>query len=128
MAKFFETRAFKELKNVWDEKLKQSGFVDFEKNEKLKQNSANSYRQANQLLREAKLEYFRLITYKAHEDEHISPIDLTVMTLRGDGIPIQTIAEEIQIHRQTVRYIIRRYEHAWGIKFWSSKQRNLKHG
>jgi hypothetical protein len=54
-------------------------------------------------------------------------MDLTVMTMRGDGFTLIQITAENNIHRKTVMYIIRRYEHQWDIRKWSLKQRNLKH-
>lgn len=130
MAKFYQTQSFLKLHAEWQRKLEASGFEDIEttSGENLKQYAPNSYRQAHRLIREAKLEYFRLITHKAHDDEFIGPLSLTIMTMRGDGVPIIEIADEIGLHRQTVRYIIRRHEHRWGIRFWTARQRNLKHG
>lgn len=129
MAKFFQTKEFRELYDAWMQKLSDSGFTDVEnKAQGLKQNAANSYRQAEQIVREAKIEYFRTITRRVHDEEFSDQVDLTVMTLRGDGVSINDIARESGVHRQTVRYIIRRYEHSWGLRIWTAKQRNIKDG
>lgn len=128
MAKFFQTNEFKELSDQWQQKLAESGFVDIENRlGDLKQNAPNSYRQADKLIIEAKLKYFQLISRFLQEDESLSKLELTVMRMRSDGLQIIQIAKENNIDRHTVTFIIRRCEHAWGIRVWSKEQRNIKH-
>lgn len=122
MAKFYHTKEFKDLQKVWEEKLFSSGFSDAE------QRMQNPYRHSpSRETREGKLEYFRTITECIHSNLEINPLDLTVMTMRGDGFTNIQIAKEIGAHRKTVMFIIRRYEHRWGLRVWSLKQRNLLH-
>lgn len=130
MAKFYQTKTFKGLQKEWEKRLLESGFIDHENGDQLKQNAANSYRRANALLREAKLEYFQIIIHQIYRHGYIppdmDPLDLTVMVMRGNGLSINLVAERNKIHRQTVRFIIRRYEHQWGIRSWTLAERNLK--
>jgi uncharacterized protein with gpF-like domain len=133
--KFFNSKRFKDLEAAWEEKLKRSGFVDIEKKKKngervLKQNSANVYRQANEATRSAREQYYRVIAENYHQTEFNREIDRIVMGLFAEGCSIKNIVlalneKQISIHRQTIRFIIRRHEHIWGIKYWSAKERNL---
>lgn len=133
--RFYQTNEFRELHVKWTHKLKESGFDDIEEDEWLvKKKSVNIYgRCAKDIreskdIREAKIRYFEALSCKCHEEENFSQLDLTVMVMKSDGISIKEIAKETKIHRQTVRYIIRRYEHKWGIRYWSARQRYLKFG
>ena len=130
--KFYHTIEFKELAREWDCRLRDSGFIDAEvlKSGKrvLKETADFVFRWArDELVKDSKLEYFRNITHSVCKTDFIDPLDLTVMTMRGDGFSINEIAECNSINRHTVTFIIRRYEHKWGLRFWTLKQRNLKH-
>lgn len=137
MAKFYQSREFRELEKQWDEYLKLSGFEDAERIKNgervLRQNSSNSYRQAGDDEREAKLQYFQTLCAHFYRTEFPNPVDKLVMAMVSDGRSIKFIVFELSrsghpTHRQTIRFIIRRYEHLWGIRVWTAKQRNLKYG
>jgi len=122
-----KTAEFKKLLRAWNEKLRESGFNDCERDLKsgrriLWQNASNSYRQEEQLRRENKQRYFELIGQKFHEEQFSNAIAETIMALRAEGKSISEIAESLRAwrlkpnYRQTVRWIIRYYEHKWNIR------------
>lgn len=133
----FNSKSFKELEALWNERLVESGFKDVEKMKRngervLRQRSTNVYRQASQSVRMSREKYFQLIAENFYQTEFNREIDKTVMGLFAEGVSIKNIVLElkgqnISIHRQTIRFIIRRFEHIWGIKYWSAKERNLIH-
>lgn len=81
----------------------------------------------------AKAEYFRVLSANVakgpcqfEDDDHEF-----IMRKRSEGFPIlkivRLLAEQgVEIHRHTVSFIIRRYEHKWKIRKWTKKQRHLK--
>ncbi len=137
MAKFYQTKEFKELEKEWNKFLEMTGFNDAERIKNgervLRQNASNAYRQADEFEREAKAKYFQNICHHVNRTIFTNPIDKFVMTMISDGISIKQIVLELALmghptHRQTIRFIVRRHEHIWGIRFWSAKDRNLKYG
>jgi len=132
---FWKAKKFKELNTEWNKKLKESGFEDLEVETKgerlLKQRAANSYRQANELERQTRLDYFLLLGYLAHNTKFDSSFDQLVMLRHSEGKTIKEIVDEISKNgisrdRKTIRYIIRRWQMRWGIRNWKLKQMNLK--
>lgn len=125
----FKTKQFRELEEKWNNILTESGFEDAERTVKgqrvLKQQAANSYRQIQKINREARLEYYQLLSQHLHQEDFPNETDKTVITLLSDGFKLIEIASILDIHRQTVRFIKRRYEHKWMIRTWNSKQMNL---
>jgi hypothetical protein len=131
MPKYWQTKGFKNLEAIWELKLAESGFNDAEttikNNRVLKQNSSNCYRQAPQVVRENKERYFSMLT---HCMEYMPPkdrVDRLVMHYLSLGSKIREICEMIRSvggpnHRQTIRFIIRRYEQAWGIRSWAPEK------
>lgn len=123
------------LYEEWNKKLRDSGFIDIEKvigkERVLIQHASNSYRQADKLSRESKSEYYSLISEHLNKTFFDNNIDEKVMRLLSEGYKISEIVKKINtngmyIHRQTVRFIIRRYENKWNIKRWNAKQMNRK--
>jgi len=132
MAKFWQTKSFKQLNEAWGKKLKESGFKDAEKNERfLKQKASYSYRRKyiTEEMREAKRQYFGLINENIgkelgfHDDS-----DRFIMEKTGEGWKIREISEALKSagmkkhNRDTIRYIRRRYENKWGIKNWTQNE------
>lgn len=135
MAEFWRTRQFKALSKVWDYKLEQTGFKDVEIEIKgdraLKQKATNCYRQASQLERESRLEYYCFLGYLVHNTQFENEIDKLVMFKHSEGATIKEIVEVIKAtgnrrDRRTIRFIIRRWQAKWGIKSWTLQQMNLK--
>lgn len=135
MGQFWRTKDFKSLIRTWNKKLDESGFTDAEvelrDDRVLKQRATNSYRQASQLERESRLEYFVLLGQLAHNTSFNNELERFVMLKHAEGASIKEIVDEINQKgigrdRKTIRYIIRRWQMKWGIKHWSLKQMNLK--
>lgn len=150
MEQFWRKKSFKQQSDVWEKILKNSGFIDAEVGLKddrvLKQNAPNSYRQATQLERESREEYFSIIGHFVNNTNILNgekdlplfeyacfpnEVEKYVLHRHSEGATIQEIVKEMSIngvskHRKTVRYIIRRWEMKWGIRFWSLKEMNLK--
>lgn len=135
MEQFWRTKKFKTLIVTWNKKLEESGFDDAEVELKgdraLKQRATNSYRQASQLERESRLEYYSFLGYLAHNTMFVDETEKFIMIRHSEGAEDKEIVEELQNmgcskHRQTVSYIIKRWQVKWGIKNWSLRQRNLR--
>ena len=125
--KFWITSQFKELQAQWYERIKETGFVDIEKSELLKQNAPNSYRQAAKIVRDAKLLYHLLLSAKLEEHKCDNDIDTFVMMALSQGLTFMKISGELKkrghnTHRETIRFIRRKYEHRWGIRVWKTHQ------
>jgi hypothetical protein len=133
MAKIYQSRQFLELSREWDTKLQRSGLVDIEETvggEKvLKQNSANAFRQASRIERDTRPEYFSMIAECWHKENWQCPIDRCIMLGVSEGLKIKDISLLVnkllgprKSERKTIRYIIRKYEHKWGIRLWRKDQ------
>ena len=136
MTNCYFDKKFRQLEEEWAKKLEQSGFEDIElfKNGQryLKNNSRALFRK-NQRTRLIREQYFQNLSDCLHTHVFSKELDRIVMTKFAEGITISQIvidlkAINIEIHRQTIRYIIRRYEHEWGIRYWTAKERYLRHG
>lgn len=122
--RFWKTEKFKAIKEEWYQKLSDSGFVDIEKNERLKQRADNSYRTKDLTLIENKSRYFDLLGQWAHEEEFKTEIHRIVIERRSQGVKIKDIVLELKRlhwlrrkrHSDTVRCILRHYEKKWGVK------------
>lgn len=128
--KYYQTHVFRETQREWKKRLKDSGFKDIE-NDKQHIVGSNLSSDNKKVSKQERFDYFRMIINKLYSDSlvvppDINPRDLIVMAMRGNGYLLKQIAKENKIDRRTVRFIIRRYEHLWGIRFWTKKQRNLK--
>ena len=126
-----QSKEFRELQDEWYQKLKDSGFQDIEKTvdeeQKLKQRSSNVYRQAPEVVRENKENYFTYLGQHIHDEGCDSPVDLHILSRRAEGAKYREIVEELKQmgtprNRHSVRYIIRRYEKRWGIRYWKPEQ------
>lgn len=124
--KFWQTKRFKELQREWDLKLAEAGFKDAETSTKgnrvLRQKASNCYRQACQVIREAKQRYYDMLGEGYHkETAWVDEVEGFVMEQRAHGVKIKRICEELKdmgerCHRETVRGIIRKYEVKWKIR------------
>lgn len=119
--KFWQTERFKELQRKWNEKLRDSGFIDAERDGKLIQNSANSYRTQIREVIENKQRYFELLGQWYHEEMFTNSVHNFVMRRRSEGISQKQISRELRDigeinSHETVRKIIRYYEYKWQIK------------
>jgi hypothetical protein len=80
-----------------------------------------------------KEEYYRLISQYVSSETTVfrSEVDQYILTRHAEGAKHSAIVSELEArgiskHRHSIRFIIRRYEMAWGIKKYSDKQLNKK--
>lgn len=128
----------KELKRLieeWDQILLATGFKDIEKTVNgmrvLSQFSSNAYRHADKEVIESKIEYFSKISERVFSFTFGNEVDKSVMEMYSVGSKIKHIVDELsrkglEINRNTIRFIIRRHEHWWGIRVWTNKKMNLR--
>lgn len=135
MAQFWRTKSFRHLSKIWNNKLKQSDFLDAEielgSERALKQRATNCYNQASELERETRFEYYSFLGYLAQNTDFISNLDRIIMIMHADGATIKEIVKELDKlnmprERKTVGRIIRRWQMSWGIRSWSLKQMYLR--
>ncbi len=129
--KYWTTKTFRQLRDKWYLKLDTSGFKDQEKviagEPQLSQYASNAYRQASDVVRDAKLRYYELMAQLMNDNKPDDEVDLIVMTKWIEGNKIKDISAELKrkgkrCHRQTIRYIIRKYENRWEVKKWKPEQ------
>lgn len=129
--KFFETKAFRQLAEEWEQKLEESGFIDIEKSvgegRELRQYSANAYRQAASLVKETRAEYYTLLSERCAREEFESEIQRYIMQSVAEGARLvevhrNLLSFNIPINYETIRFIVRRHEHKWKIRKYTSKQ------
>lgn len=129
---------FLALQKEWYEKLANSGFKDIEvlKNGNLHLTKNIVSRQYDaEVAKRARMreEYYRGLRHFVDEPstKFRNSVDLFIMLLRSNGystykIYAELIAAGIKRNHRTVVTTIRKYEHRWGIRFWTRKQRGLK--
>ncbi len=123
--KFYQTQKFKKLQKQWDEKLKAAGFVDAEKQigdeKELKQDSNYVRRNGNLNTLESKTLYYQLVG-EGFNNETFSDLTCAWIMLgvasgrRMTDIHAGLLGFRCKIEYETVRHIVRRYEHKWKIK------------
>jgi hypothetical protein len=126
---FWTTSKFKKLAKKWDIKLKDSGFKDAEHSVNGFRNlvtSSNPYRNSILEDKESKEAYYRLMGQHVYNsNEFDNNVDKLVMMRYVSGVMIKDICKELKQkgsprHRQTIRYIIRKYESKWKVRKWPS--------
>lgn len=128
---------FKKLQKEWYELLAATGFKDIEKQEGsecvLIQTSSYCFRNVDNFCKEVKETYFRSIAQAAHDEEtkFRNEIDRFILMRHAEGAKIKTIMTELIArgmgrNRDSIRYIIRRYEMAWGLRSYSSRELHRK--
>jgi hypothetical protein len=128
---------FKKLQKQWYKILKDSGFNDIEREKDeqlvLTQTAAYPFRNTDEFLRIIKEEYFRCMSQKALDENTVfrNEIDKYILLRHSEGAKIKIIGEELVSRgtsrdRKSIRIIIRRYEMAWGIRFYGPRELNLK--
>ncbi len=122
----------KKLNAIWYVKLKEAGFVDIEKkNGRLKQPSpmAELYdrRKGNREI------YFQMLMAKLSDPSTVfrNFIHRYILIRHADGAPAVIIVRELRAAglsrtRDSVRFIIRRYEMLWNIRHYTRTQLNLR--
>jgi hypothetical protein len=118
---------FLELQQQWYERLKLFGFNDIESN-----HNGRFYLKSHisiQSLDEERKQYFESIRSKISDEttSYRSNLDKIVMQNHAEGSKIKDICQELSRNglnrdRRAVRIIIRRYEMAWGIRYYTRKE------
>lgn len=132
-----DSSAFIALQNIWYDKLQDAGFKDIEERDEennfylLPDAHSNPYYRYNvpKELKEIKKEYYRCISEIVNSNETFfsREIDKIIMIRHAEGAKIKTIIEELHTHgmhrdRRAIRFIIRRYEMKWHLKYYSPRQ------
>ncbi len=119
--------AFKILQKQWYRKLADSGFRDIEAD------GEPSFRNINQTKIETDEAYFEILSMLVHHEQTLwkREIDRRIMTLYADGVRINDICHALRVDgdsrgRAAIRFIIRKYEHAWMIRNYTRKQMHLR--
>lgn len=129
---FWEKDDFKQLQKEWYSRLADEGFKDIEKHDDLSlihQWSSYVYRKAKDpYVRWSKQEYFMSMTECANTQPFDRDVDAIIINMVTDGKSIKDISKCLKdlhlkpSHRHSIRYIIRKYEHRWGIRTWKPEQ------
>lgn len=129
---------FVNLQKRWYKKLADSGFKDIENpmtGDLSSKEAQRNYRRDKmpQDLRVAQADYFFILSQLAFNDDTFFRNDAEryILMRYSEGTRICDIVKELierqtPRERKTIRFIIRRYEMAWGLKYYSRKELNLK--
>ena len=130
MEKYYYSQSFLKVQRAWYKKLEKEGFKDAEINIngdlRLRQISSHVYKNSSAIERENKLKYFELLAVLVNEKTFDNDLDKQVMTLKSLGSKTNEIAQRLKRHKQTIRYVIRKYENRWGLKKWTPEELDLK--
>jgi hypothetical protein len=93
----------------------------------LRQNAENAYRAIDQVRREAKESYFRLMSGFLANEIFSSIVHKYILIRICDGATIAGISRELESmgeisKYQSIRFVIRKYEMKWGVKNWKLKE------
>ncbi len=134
---FWKTQHFKSLQLAWYKRLEAEGFRDAEEmigdDLVLRQNAAHPYRDQDELTREIKENYYRLISQKVQETEFRNEIDRLILMGHCEGKKATEICEELKDRgtprfRHAIRFTVRRYEVLWGLRVYTPQQLGKKVG
>jgi hypothetical protein len=128
---------FLKLQKEWYRKVQESGFHDiecFEGDELvLSRPSPSDYFRASSFEREMREQYYLAICHAVHAEDTVFKNDVHryVMQRHAEGAKAKTISEELEAkghirHRHSIRFIVRKYEMAWGLRTYDHKQIGLK--
>lgn len=135
--KFWTKKAFKELQEVWYQHLAESGFKDIEvmvsgADPMIKQLHAHGwyYRRRDHQLNDYR-DYYQVINNMVQGTVFTNDIDRLIMTRHAEGAKQIAIVRElasigIKRHKHTIKFKIRKYEMAWGIRTYTPRQLNRK--
>lgn len=127
--KVHETQEFKKQQEEWYNRLKSEGFKDIEI---CLNGEFHLMQRSRPTPTDEKLQYFQALTYFANNEPFDNKIDEFILIKRADGFKIKDISNEMKqmklahYHRESIRYIIRKYEMRWGLKFYKPSQLSFK--
>lgn len=93
----FKSKEFLDLKDKWDAKLKDSGFVDIEQDETRLINLASNFfrNRFNATKYEAKVEYYQIAGQFLHGHKFKNKTEKLIWALHSDGKSIREIVEAL---------------------------------
>lgn len=134
--KFWNNKAFHELRDYWYQKLAESGFVDQEELTgtslmTLRQRALHSVAYESHEQRCGRQEYYRRLRELASEATFDSDIDRIIITMTAEGArqkeielalnavgvrrPPRFLSEKRRC-RESIRLTVRKYERRWGLR------------
>lgn len=132
---------FKQLREYWYKVLEDSGFEDIEhlvgdngfQTLALKKRADNCYRDISPFDRFMKEEYFRRIAQCVYDEQVYfrNEMDRFILMRHAEGAKIKEIVTELETRgtpreRAAIRFIVRKYRMAWGFKYYTPKELNIK--
>lgn len=123
MGKPSDSPGFKKLLEEWNRRLADSGFKDVEelKGGQLvlkKTGTMIRYEQSSDVVREARVEYYRIVSRHVANTHFSNEIDRMILTLYCEGLSQVDIKERLpkRMHRATIYKRLYKYLRLWGIK------------
>lgn len=132
---FWKTEHFKKLQQAWYQRLERDGFQDAEEivgdELVLRQRAAHPYRNDDDLMREVKEDYYRILSQKVQGVVFRSEVDRLILTRYCEGKKIKLICEELRAKgtprfRHAIRFTVRKYEALWGLRHYTPRQLGKK--
>lgn len=128
---------FLRLQKHWYQRLSESGFKDIERLDGeelvLDRPAPEDYFRVSPFEREMREQYYLAICHAVFSDETFfrNEIDRYILSRHAEGAKAKHIAEELKTrgiirHRHSIRFIVRKYEMAWGLRSYNDKQLNVK--
>lgn len=140
--KSWKSKEVEALEAEWEKKLKDSGFIDIEKEVNgervlitpamcLFERSGAKDIEMTEVVADARRDYYLLLTqHAANEKAYEDNLDRLIMERTAEGRSIEEISKELKglleegktkskHSRWAIRFVRRRYENKWGIKTWS---------
>lgn len=123
MGKPWSEPSFKALLKEWNAKLAASGFKDIEtdlngKTILYKSGTERRYQSATEIVRQSKVEYFRILAQKMNETVIEDPIEFEILTLHADGVRQCEI--KLKLSKNLSRSTIYKKLYKW-LKIWKLK-------
>lgn len=127
--------SFKALQEEWYQRLKDEGFKDAEMvidgKHTLENKRTREYQSTPKVVRETKEEYYAVLAQCVHCHWFDDDIERRVLTWYAQGRRIRDICDDLERMgepraRDTIRYMVRRYEVIWGLRTYTRQQLHLK--
>lgn len=125
---YWRNQDFKTLQKQWYQRLEDLGFEDAEvvvgDETFLRQTSERPFRACPVRIKQ-KEDYYRVLTHRVADSEFRNEVDQQILTLRSEGKTFKEIAVAAKCERKKVRFTIRKYEMAWGLRRYTLQQLDL---
>ncbi len=120
----------KKLQRYWNKRLDDEGLSLVQE---IDRKGHRRYRDSPEDLRHIEAHYYTILSGYVNDESTVFRNDIHryVLTRHSQGALIKHIVDELaqqgkRRNRWSVRFIIRRYEMAWKIRFYNDKQLNVK--